>query len=129
MNWMDKWQRSPRQDRRVVVDGKFVELVPLPKPPEREQSALEVVTATDYVMPIGEFATDSAEHKLLTDLESRQKEELKELAQIAYPTGSLGEHVPDEPSVSEQLQAELEPLPDAPVSAADELTDPSDLPF
>ena len=49
--WMNKWTRSPRQDRRVIEDGKFVELgkVQVPEPPpaeevtEREQSALELV--------------------------------------------------------------------------------------
>lgn len=47
--WMNKWARSPRQDRRVIEDGKFVELgkVQLPESPtevpEREQSALEIV--------------------------------------------------------------------------------------
>jgi len=46
-NWMNKWQRSPRQDRRVLIDGKFVEQGPVqyPEPPQEEQpeSALEVV--------------------------------------------------------------------------------------
>lgn len=41
-----KWGRSPRQDRRVTVNGKFVELTPPihPKPePEETNTALEVV--------------------------------------------------------------------------------------
>lgn len=54
-SWMSKWARSPRQDRRVIEDGKFVELgkVQLPEPtpevPEREQSALEIVKETANV--------------------------------------------------------------------------------
>lgn len=54
--WMSKWQRSPRQDRRVVENGRFVEQgkVHLPEPPaeevpEREQSALEIVTETPKI--------------------------------------------------------------------------------
>jgi hypothetical protein len=124
-DWKNKWQRSPRQDRRVVVDGKFVELVPLPGVTEREQSALEVVVEPVNV-PVQE-----------------------QTAEISYPTSSLGEHAPDEenysafnldgpehkqaaedlrdemanvcfkamgmptlPSESEKLQDDLEPLPE-----------------
>lgn len=55
--WMNKWTRSPRQDRRVIEDGKFVELgkVQVPEPPpaeevtEREQSALELVVLAPNV--------------------------------------------------------------------------------
>lgn len=54
--WLSKWQRSPRQDRRVVENGKFVELgkVQIPEPlaeevPEQEQSALELVTEAPKV--------------------------------------------------------------------------------
>lgn len=47
--WLNKWGRSPRQDRRVIENGKFVEQgkVHAPEPPievpEQEQSALEIV--------------------------------------------------------------------------------------
>ena len=46
--WMSRWQRSPRQDRRVVEDGVFVELgkVHIPEKPVEEvevNTALEVV--------------------------------------------------------------------------------------
>jgi hypothetical protein len=39
-SWMKKWQRSPRQDRRVLIDGKFVEKGPVhqPAPPVEEDS-------------------------------------------------------------------------------------------
>ncbi|HXQ38132.1 MAG TPA: hypothetical protein VN843_29275 [Anaerolineales bacterium] len=47
-SWLNKWGRSPRQDRRVIEDGKFVELgkvyePPVENVPEQEQSALEIV--------------------------------------------------------------------------------------
>lgn len=49
-SWMSKWARSPRQDRRVIEDGKFVELGKVHQPtapPVEEQveanTALEVV--------------------------------------------------------------------------------------
>lgn len=49
-NWKSKWARSPRQDRRVIEEGKFVELgkVQLPEPPKEEEvnTALEVVNET-----------------------------------------------------------------------------------
>jgi hypothetical protein len=140
MSWMDKWQRSPRQDRRVVVDGKFVELVPLPDVTEREQSALEVVEeqvnapvleqGVHIDRPKQGVHTKKPDSRLVAmgagfapeDAPTVENDALffdRELidslkatnAQISYPTGSLGEHVPDE-SVSEQLQAQLEPLPD-----------------
>lgn len=47
-NWLSKWGRSPRQDRRVIENGKFVEQgkIHTPEPPaevpEQEQSALEI---------------------------------------------------------------------------------------
>lgn len=68
--WMSRWQRSPRQDRRVVEDGVFVELgkVHLPEPPveevpEQEQSALELVTEAPKV-PEREDDVDKTMHVL-----------------------------------------------------------------
>lgn len=107
-NWKNKWQRSPRQDRRVVVDGKFVELVPLPEKEKVPGEQVNVPVQED-VLVLG--AEDS---KVFTEAllnPSEPNEALKKAAEISYPTGSLGEHVPDEPSVSELLQEQLEPLP------------------
>jgi len=54
-NWMNKWQRSPRQDRRVLIDGKFVEQGPVqyPEPVQEEQqeSALEVIHEAVEAVP------------------------------------------------------------------------------
>jgi hypothetical protein len=42
-DWIAKWGRSPRQDRRVVVNGKFVEQaeVVIPTPPQEETDTRE----------------------------------------------------------------------------------------
>ncbi len=41
-SWYSKWQRSPRQDRRVVVNGKFVELTdPIHPKEEKEETRVE----------------------------------------------------------------------------------------
>lgn len=114
-DWMNKWKRSPRQDRRVVVDGKFVELVPLPDVTEREQSALEMISegapVEDDVDKAFKFLEPSQLPPGVTILDSGGQSGGILTAEVSYPTGSLGEHVPDEPSVSELLQEQLEPLP------------------
>lgn len=85
--WLENspWgKRGPRQDRRVVVDGKFVEqTAPIPPTPESE----EVNTALEVVHDV-----------------SRMEDE----GGIAYPQT---QEVTHEPSESEKLQADLEPLP------------------
>src|SRR5208282_2701769 len=78
--FVSKWGRSPRQDRRVVINGKFVELGPVvkPTPPvEEQESALEIV------------------HEEIPNDNTQANTEV-------VPTV--------EPSESEKLQAELEPL-------------------
>ena len=64
-----KWGRSPRQDRRVVVNGKFVELTdpihPTPEP-EEVNTALEVVhepvnTISGTVFEEGRYEDDRME--------------------------------------------------------------------
>ena len=83
-NWLNKWGRSPRQDRRVIEDGKFVEQgkihtpEPLVEVPEQEQSALEIVQEPVNV-PVQESSVPTSEGQ----------------------------------SVSEAMQAELEPIEDA----------------
>ena len=136
VDWKNKWQRSPRQDRRVVVDGKFVELTPLPNVTEREQSALEMISEGSPVedIPVQE-QTEGAPQQVnslgsvnpSTYLDRARQGVHKEKptsalvaygagmapeqteAEVSYPTGSLGEHV--EQTESEKLQDELEPLP------------------
>jgi hypothetical protein len=44
----NKWGRSPRQDRRVIEDGKFVELGKVHEPPVVEEQ-VEVNTALEVV--------------------------------------------------------------------------------
>ena len=124
MSWMNNWQRSPRQDRRVVVDGKFVELVPLPDVTEREQSALEVVAepvnvpvqeqtegAPQQVNELGSVNSsiyiDRAKQGVhraeptsaLVAYGADRAPEQKE-AEVSYPTGSLGEYAPEEENYS-----------------------------
>jgi hypothetical protein len=125
MSWMNNWQRSPRQDRRVVVDGKFVELVPLPKDvTEQEQSALEAVTeqvsipaqeqtegAPQQVNELGSvnpsIYIDRAKQGVhrakptsaLVAYGADRVPEQKE-AEVSYPTGSLGEYTPEEENYS-----------------------------
>src|SRR6516225_1177913 len=43
-SWLKKWQRSPRQDRRAIIDGKFVEQGPVhvPQPPVEEEPVQQV---------------------------------------------------------------------------------------
>ena len=80
-NWLNKWGRSPRQDRRVIENGKFVEQgkIHTPEPPaevpEQEQSALEIVQEPVNV-PVQESSIPTSEGQ----------------------------------SVSEAMQAELEPI-------------------
>lgn len=71
--FLDKWGRSPRQDRRTVVNGEFVELVPAPAKPTRP-----VVN--------GKFVDETPALEIVR------------------------EEIPNEPSESEKLQAELEPI-------------------
>ncbi len=59
MNWLNNWQRSPRQNRRTVIDGKFVELAPLEKDTEREESTLEIVTEDQNDLDTGTSTGES----------------------------------------------------------------------
>jgi len=92
--WLSKWGRSPRQDRRVIEDGKFVELGKVHGPPTpenvpvQEQSALEIVHEPTNV-PV--------------------REQESKISDVFVST-SEGQ------SVSEVMQAELEPLPHPPTS-------------
>jgi len=117
-DWTDKWKRSPSRDRRVVVDGKFVELAPLPKtdieqPIDAVAEGYELsIGYRDFVPPSDcVVVLDAEDSKVFAEAllnPPAANEVLKTAGSlISYPTGSLGEHV----SLSEQLQAELEPLP------------------
>ncbi len=74
-SWMNKWQRSPRQDRRVLVNGKFVELTEpiLPEVKEEQpESALEIVREevvpnSDTVVPVS--STEAAVEETDVDKE------------------------------------------------------------
>jgi hypothetical protein len=56
-SWLKKWQRSPRQDRRVLIDGKFVEKGPVhqPKPPVEEESQ----PVPEATMPVVKEVSDA----------------------------------------------------------------------
>lgn len=58
-DWIKKWQRSPRQDRRVIVDGKFVELTEAIEPTieveEEDNEGIIETGSTNGDVPAGEI--------------------------------------------------------------------------
>lgn len=123
MSWLNQWQRSPRQDRRTVIDGKFVELAP-PTPsvvvPEAEESALEIVTTeaqdgkTDErastgtnVLPDGLVRPAAGDGEGVEsgtgELAGAEESVVRTVLDPALPATEVSE--------SEKLQEELEPLP------------------
>jgi Protein of unknown function (DUF1778) len=117
--FLSKWGRSPAQHRRVVVDGKFVELTEPASPQEQEEtnSALELVREerglngqTDGAgtfEPIDEGEeTGAGEYPFTTDppfeIEQRNVAVIGEVSDVETATGALSE--------SEKFQAELEPI-------------------
>lgn len=120
--WLSKWQRSPRQDRRVIEDGKFVELgkVQIPEPPPAEEP--EVNTALEVVHEVAVEQEGSAGTDVLPDAQEGSSAAGLESsgestdANPPTPVGTTEEvpvpsvSTPEGVSVSEASQAELEPL-------------------
>ena len=135
--WMSRWQRSPRQDRRVVENGKFVEQgqVQLPEPPpevpEQEQSALEIVQTekisgtvfeearydesvdTETASAGGNVPLDTPNGPSEGGLESSGESNdsnPREAVGVTEEVSNPSVSTAEGPSVSEASQAELEPI-------------------
>lgn len=121
-NWLGQWGRSPRQDRRVVIDGKFVEqappVYPAPDPEPEVNTALEVVQET---APVHENVNTT---EIVNIAEQRAQEKIDELQRPLSPkevvdlaTDIVIDHAVKQAAKelgvteSEKLQAELEPIP------------------
>lgn len=119
--WLSKWARSPRQDRRVIEDGKFVELGKIHDETIVEEKT-EVNTALEVVHEVtveqeGSAGTDvlpdAQDGSSTTGLESssdstnaNSRTSVGTVEEVSNPSVSTTEG----PSVSETSQAELEPL-------------------
>lgn len=106
-NWMDKWKRSPRQDRRVVINGKFVEQAPVhvPEAPKEEQSqsALEIVhdpTAVHETVNTGKPVNtiSGTEFEEGRYAENEKSEKLQEQLE---PLDAVTEHVKGSQTIAE----------------------------
>lgn len=120
-SWLSKWARSPRQDRRVIEDGKFVELGKIHDETIVEEK-IEVNTALEVVHESAEEQKGSAEANVLPDTQDRSsatgpessgdstnansRTSVGTVEEVSNPSVSTTEG----PSVSEASQAELEPL-------------------
>lgn len=92
--WLSKWGRSPRQDRRVVENGKFVEQgqVHVPEPPVEEQelnTALEVVhePANAGASTDGNVSPDAPQGESRVGLETSEGSAQSDSGQISEVVG------------------------------------------
>lgn len=122
-NFLDKWKRSPRQDRRVVINGVFYEQAPVQYPePEPEETVeqvggfqivTEVTDGTDTGTSAGNDVPDNGPNS--GDNPTGRNIGAEEGTSVRRK-GEIVTSVPDSPipspgpSVSEKSQAELEPI-------------------
>ena len=94
--WGKKFARSPRQDRRVIEDGKFVELgkVQHPEPPKEEEPVVN--TALEHVAVI----TPPEAQAVLADPKATP-EQIEKAHEMTY-------EIP-----CEHMSSEEEPFPEA----------------
>jgi hypothetical protein len=114
--WLNKWGRSPRQDRRVIVDGKFVELTE-PKIPEvnnDEGTAETEGPGTAVGSDEGNDVSGVPDATYTGTVAYGEVESPAVATEVPEPVATPRVPNTSEGSLSETLQAELEPLP-APV--------------
>ena len=82
-SWLRQWTRSPRQDRRVVVDGEFVELTKpiIPKPEEPIDAVTEHYKGSLMIADIAKAMEES-------DEQTRSAETNELATDPAGPTGT-----------------------------------------